>query len=350
MKFQSINQIKEEFNIKGENISEIRKQLLEILKQIHPDNNNGKFKSESDQGRFTLLTEALEFLKNENYSEALVSTDKNTDILNFTKNELTLAEKEERINQKKEECRNVNREYQKSRYFLPRLGSGFFSGFCALLIAFAEQLKTHPLFSQILGWGKLGRFGFYRDEYRVKDHSYESYVELMMNNTPERAEFLNQYKQYSDSLVASRLDLLLLILLILFIYSGLLFILTWIRERKDQAKSEWLLSEEGLRYIFQQLATQKITGQEQGKYIQFTKRDLETEIKKFYERQSRWRLPFQAKSKISPSFTEKTAKLYIEEMTNRNLLKIVQAPKFDITYEVKREIIDDLIGENMQLA
>lgn len=41
------------------------------------------------------------------------------------------------------------------------------------------------------------------------------------------------------------------------------------------------------------------------------------------------------------------SKVYLEEMPDRSLLRVVKTPKFDITYEIKREIIDDLTdGKN----
>jgi hypothetical protein len=343
--FQSINQIKEQFNLESENISELKKQILQILKQIHPDNNSGEFKSESDKEKFTLLTEALEFLNNENNSEALIAPDKNTDITNFAKNALTIAEQEERINQKKDECRSVNKASSKSRYFFPRLGSGILFSFCGLIVAFAEQLKTHPLFNPILSWGKLSNSDF---EKVYKSGDVFLYYDEMLSGARNEVELLAEYKKYSAAFSQSRLSNILIFLLILFLYSGLLLILTWIQERKDEAKSEWLLSEEGLRYIFKNFAAQKITGQERQKEIQFNRRELETEIKKFYEKQGWLKIPFRAKSRISPSFAEKTAKVYLEEMLNKRLIKVVEAPKFDVTYEIKREIINDLIDDKTQ--
>ena len=99
MNFQNILQIKEKFNLESDDVSEIKKQLLEILKPIHPDNNGGNFNSENDKEKFNLLTEALDFLKDVNKQESLIQWNKNNYIIKSdTENYLIQAEKENKIN------------------------------------------------------------------------------------------------------------------------------------------------------------------------------------------------------------------------------------------------------------
>ena len=57
MNFQNINQIKEEFSLQSSKIPEIKKELREMQKHIHPDKNAGNFASESDKETFLKIAE-----------------------------------------------------------------------------------------------------------------------------------------------------------------------------------------------------------------------------------------------------------------------------------------------------
>ncbi len=58
----TIEEIKREFGIKSNNISEIRKELRDIVKEIHPDKNEGLFKTEKDESKYHKTLKAIEFL------------------------------------------------------------------------------------------------------------------------------------------------------------------------------------------------------------------------------------------------------------------------------------------------
>lgn len=58
----TIEEIKKEFRINSNDISEIRKELRDIVKEIHPDKNEGKFKSDTDESKYHKTLKAIEFL------------------------------------------------------------------------------------------------------------------------------------------------------------------------------------------------------------------------------------------------------------------------------------------------
>lgn len=58
----TIEDIKKEFGTKSNDISEIRKELRDIVKEIHPDKNEGKFKTEADESKYHKISKAIEFL------------------------------------------------------------------------------------------------------------------------------------------------------------------------------------------------------------------------------------------------------------------------------------------------
>lgn len=316
--------------------SEIRKQLS----IIHPDKNNGRFSSDSAKERFNKLTEALKFLsKRKKESQALISIDPPSAIIKAITTALAPT-KEERLNRERDECRNIRKSAIRSRYFFPRLRSGFFAGLCGLLVTFGEQLKTHPLFSQFLTL----KCEYSRAYRLARNESLDSIADRLNTSDPVRESFNIALKACTEE----RLKILLPILTILFIYFGVLFLLTWVNERRDEAKGEWLLSEEGLRSILRQVLRKK-SGPLQGTgNVFFTNRDFESEIQGLYKSKKKYKLPFRHYEEISSSFAEKTAKIHLEELASRSIIKRIEGSKFDVTYEIEREIADELEQESTE--
>ena len=128
--------------------SAVKSELRQKIALIHPDKNNGRFASENDRLRFEELTKALDFLENRNkQTQAITLKDTPSAILQHINGAL-IPTTEEVLERKKDDCRSAYKRAAKSRYFFPRLKSGFFAGLCGLLLTFAEQLKTHPFFNQ----------------------------------------------------------------------------------------------------------------------------------------------------------------------------------------------------------
>src|SRR5260221_11217804 len=61
MKFNSIEEIKKFFDISTDSEEEIRNQLREIIKTIHPDKNGGRFRTKADKKYFYETQEALDY-------------------------------------------------------------------------------------------------------------------------------------------------------------------------------------------------------------------------------------------------------------------------------------------------
>ncbi len=319
MKWISIEEMVKELNLdidlsdKTDIKSEIRKQLS----LIHPDKNNGQFSSDSAKERFNKLTLALEYLEEQkSESQSLILRNQFLAIIHAI-NDAFSPFKEEALGRARAECHNAYKLARKKKYILPRLSSGIFAACCGFIITFAEQLKTHPF----LTYSRLERCSaaeFYLRE-SVKPESYET------------------LQKASEICADARMKSILPILLFLFFLSSLFFLLTWVSERVDNARSEWLLSEEGLRTILRQVLLKKCDDQEIEDKIKFTKRDLESEIIRYYT----------FKTKVRSSLAEKTAKLYIEELSNRDIIKRVKSTSLDAIYTVKKAILNDLTkGEN----
>lgn len=66
MKFNSTDEIKKHFDLASDTTSDLKSQLHEIIKKIHPDKNGGSFRTKADEKYFLEIQDAIEFLDNSN--------------------------------------------------------------------------------------------------------------------------------------------------------------------------------------------------------------------------------------------------------------------------------------------
>jgi hypothetical protein len=128
--------------------------------------------------------------------------------------------------------------------------------------------------------------------------------------------------------------------LFLFFCSGLFFLLTWVLERRDAARSEWLLSEEGRRVILRKMLEKHFL---MGEPIRFTLREFISEIREFG--MSKNRIPFLSPTILSRSLAETMAKIHIEELESRGAIKRDNTSKLDVVYEIQQDTLNELRKE-----
>ena len=175
-------------------VTAVRRELRKCLAETHPDRNGGDFQSKDDEAQFNRLRMALDYVdKVTEEAKALVPITQLPAIVKAI-GDMRIAPVDVRVSQLTTECKSEARTDIKSRYSLPRIGSGVFAAVCGFLVTFGQTFKDHPLLGQIA----------------------DSYVTQMF-------------------------------LLVLAVYAGLFFALTWYAERRQEARLEWLLSEAGRR-------------------------------------------------------------------------------------------------------
>ena len=176
----------------GNSIEDI---LLAIKKEqalIHPDKNEGKgFAKPEDESRWHRLSEAKQFL--ESYQVAVIPVSQLPALINAIR--APVAETQEDRSSRLAEMARVRLRQQ---YFAPKLTSCCCAAVFAFLVTASSSLKTNPV---------LGVF------------------------------FENPQMQRTSSLA----------LLTLLLYSGLFFILAWVREAGAQRRVEWMLTTDGIQ-------------------------------------------------------------------------------------------------------
>jgi curved DNA-binding protein CbpA len=94
MDFNSIDEIVSHFNLDSKEVEEVKRELKNLIKQVHPDKNNGDFKGEKEKGTFYDIQSALEFLGDMNTSTSL-ATKKDITTLTTVLKDLALTRKKE---------------------------------------------------------------------------------------------------------------------------------------------------------------------------------------------------------------------------------------------------------------
>lgn len=298
MTWNSPEQIATFFNIKDnddKDLNSLRFSLTKKMASIHPDSNGGTFSDNETEQLWHELQSAKDFIeksiadsKSESSKNHMIPIDQVKELLG-TFNQLGLQPVTTTISSLKAEARDDAR----SRGFIPRIGSGAFAAICTFLFAFPNSMKDNPIIGKWL----------------------------------ENPMFQ-------------------LILLVLILYSGVFFLMTWTRERRQAERVEFLSTEEGLRNTMIRLFQQRDKETEHPR--RFTLRDFTKALgpSKYSANHPPISLLFGGGS-ISDSLADKIANLHISKLLSRGVIIETQQEGLDRTFEVSRVIFDELTEKQL---
>ncbi len=174
-----------QLNAEDDSLDAIRKALKFRMADLHPDSNGG----ETDDDVWDQLMSAKDFLDDfQDDSRALIPVSQIPALIQALNSAVQRSDVSPA-----ERVRTSTREDIRGRVLLPRIGSGVFAAICAFLFTFSDKVKDHP----VLG--------------------------------PWISTSQGQ-----------------MILLAALLYSALFFVVTWISERAQETRVEWLMTEEGV--------------------------------------------------------------------------------------------------------
>lgn len=270
----------------------VRAELRREMADLHPDRNGGHFSSAENETRYHRLTDGLSFVDSQ-LSTALVPLRDLPAILAAMRQSLQPTT-QEAIVAARTEYRVVALGEAHTRYALPRLGSGVFAGICAALLTFSGSLKDNPVFGEL----------------------FASHTARMMLGMG-------------------------------FLYSGIFFIMTWLLEQREAAQAEWLATEAGMQRTLSRVIERMRDRSSEVMRFKFSDYCHALSGSRVHHRPSS--AVFSAASALlflrrglSPSSSERLAKLHIEELERRGVIKKHAARRLDITYEIDREIAEEL--------
>lgn len=292
MHWNSTEQIATYFDLLNETDGEsqsLKKAISKKLAQIHPDKNGNEFANPETEHLWHELQSAKEFVEKVTATEAQTSEHQLIPISQMTELVRLITQSnsqpfETRLSSLKIEAR----EDARAKGMIPRIGSGVFAAVSAFLFTFSSSAKDHPLLGQWL------------------QTSIAQYM-----------------------LLAATL------------YSGMFFLMTWSRERRQETLVEFLSSEEGLRKTLANLFSERLHREENPR--RFTLRELTAQLRPSYHREhSSVLLVLLGGQSISLSVADKIASLHVERLSKRGVIIELPQKALDRMFEVSRATFDEL--------
>lgn len=296
MKWNNPEQIAAYFDLQGfedGDLAALRRAVVKKMASIHPDKNPEKFSDPKNEELWHELNSAKEFIQDEaeitrpsSSGNEMIPISQVTELVKLItqSNSVPAAT---RVS----ELKNEARQDAHSRGFIPRVGSGAFAAVSAFLFTFSSSAKDHPL---------LG--------------------EWLQTTTA----------QY--------------VLLVAMLYSGMFFVMTWARERRQEGLVEFLCSEEGLRETMIRLLDGRSDRNHPRK---FTLREFTEQL-----RPSRHRAHYSpllvlfGGQHISRSIADQISSVQLERLTKRGIVVELPDKGLDRAFEVSRSAYDAITNQS----
>lgn len=296
MTWTSTKQIIEHLGLKSkhDDYDGLKRELRTKLAEMHPDKNGGAFSSPEDEELYNRISSAYEFVNLAcRESTALIPVTQLPAIIKAVK-DAQLASTEHQVAQLRAECLEESRLDTHNRYALPRIGSGVFATICASLFTFSGSLAKHPILGSL-------------------------------------AE--NMIVQIS--------------LLMMSAYAGIFFLMTWIRERKEEELIDYLMSETARREIFHYIMSHMhLADRNESKARRFSIMDVMKVIEEHWGGHRRYISSpliflsvFLGNRGIKPSLIEKIAQIHLLEMEKRGAIHRIETPSMDLVYEFEDGLV-----------
>jgi len=286
MAWSSTQEIVDYFGLEAppDDYEAIDQELRARISDLHPDKGGGEFDSADQKIEYDDVKTARDFVSTLKHSSRnLVPMHQLPALLNA----MQLAQNTQtqgNDRQLRAEVRDENRQDLHSRYVAPRVGSGVFGAITGALFMFSESLADHPVLGSLTA-------------------SYEMQV----------------------------------VLLALSGYSAIFFGLTWYFEQRAEAKIDFLLSEQGIQLLFDELVRDL---RNDGDHLQFSTRRLAKIVSKYCSaRRSIGPLPvFFGRQRVKPSTIDRIVQLHLSEWESRGVIREMEAPSVDRVYNVDAEV------------
>jgi hypothetical protein len=279
----STSNIAEEFGLTAyaKEPEALRNELRKIVSELHPDKNAGNFKTDADKEKFLRAKEALEFLDAEiQNSGALIPIAQLPAVIKAVSEALAVRPSVD-TNSLHSTMLAETRSHLSRRFAVPKIGSGVFAAISGFLVTFSDKFEKNAILGPFLN-DRVGQ----------------------------------------------------MFLLTLMAYSGLFFLMMWYREKRAEARAEYLMSESALRDIFEKVASDARTNTPAGRVSSRQIMEAAQDVAGFFH----WSRanPFAFFSPgIDLATIEKATTLQTQRLVERRLLKRLELPSVDTWYEVQ---------------
>ena len=271
-KFESLDEILKKANQIG--YPTVLSSLKEERSNLHPDKNGGLFLSETVEQRYHFLDTAISEieLKTEQ-NKQLISIDQLPALVESISKSIALQNKPNSLeiekNYKESFRSDLSRKYKGAK-----VGSGIFAAITGFLFTQSQSLIDHPL------------------------------VGVFFKST-----FGNE------------------VLAVIFLSSILLFVITWLKERREESLSNYLLSEEALRNIYHIIKDRSEGGEIETNVIR-------QGIRESYGSRNTHPMNIYIGSRLSAEILDKILNVQLERLIDRKVIQVVERASIERVYRI----------------
>lgn len=146
--YNSIVEIKKDFQIDSDNLETMRDKLNEIRANNHPDKSQGKFKDKESEILYHKANSAITYIDSVKKDQSLVAIEKMTELMKaFTD---LIPNKQNYLEQSLEsKISNTIKSYR-SKFFLPKISITVFTAIVTFLFFIPNQIKDNPALSPFI--------------------------------------------------------------------------------------------------------------------------------------------------------------------------------------------------------
>lgn len=154
MEYANLDDIKKKFNVDGDNLDDIRKQLVKALVKYHPDKTGGKFESEDSEKKYLEVEKAIKYIDNEKKSGHLIKENeiKESEIKELVKIIKDIVPEKQRENYHDVINKKIDANVLKlkSANRVPRITSASITGILTAIMAFPSTITKNPILKKLI--------------------------------------------------------------------------------------------------------------------------------------------------------------------------------------------------------
>ncbi|KGJ86467.1 hypothetical protein [Colwellia psychrerythraea] len=151
--FNSIDMIKNEFNISEESIDTVRGILRNMQSSLHPDKNGGEFKSVSEESNYHKLDSAINFIDSQKTSNSdLIAMSAVTDLTKAVTNLISSQNQGVNTSIALSTALQRNSDGYKARMKMPKIALTAVTAALSGLWLFPNTVKDHPVLSNYVNF------------------------------------------------------------------------------------------------------------------------------------------------------------------------------------------------------
>ncbi|MBB1643884.1 hypothetical protein [Sphingobacterium sp. UME9] len=147
--YNSILEIKKEFQIDSDNLEIIREHLNAIRINSHPDKTNGHFANDLIEAEYHNANNAIKYLDQISGDNSLIVVEKMADLMKMV-TEMIPANRQSSLEQNLDSKISFVITNFRSRMFLPKISLSVITAVMTFLFFFPGQIKSNPALSQII--------------------------------------------------------------------------------------------------------------------------------------------------------------------------------------------------------